>query len=180
MRALSVRQPWAGCIAYLGKSPENRTWRCPDRFIGTEVGIHAGQAVDETQAISVPVSGEEWASLFATRAEWDAWRFWRLGRKPRDVASWPPKLALGAVVAVATITGCHLHDMDKHCGEYGIEACAGVLCSQWAQLEQWHWQLGDQRPLAEPIPCKGALGLWTVPEDVESAVRAQIEVSRIG
>ncbi len=30
-------------------------------------------------------------------------------------------------------------------------------------------------PLAEPVPCRGALGLWRVPDDVESAVRAQLE-----
>ena len=174
MKALSVRQPWAGCIAYLGKDVENRTWRCPDRFAGTVVAIHAGQAVDDA-IIQVPNS-DGWPGLFASTAEWDAWRFWHLGiKKPRDVANWPPKLALGAVVAVARITGCHLHDMDKHCGEYAVEACAGLLCSPWAQLEQWHWQLADVRPLAEPVPCKGKLGLWTVPEDTERAVRAQLE-----
>ncbi len=27
----------------------------------------------------------------------------------------------------------------------------------------WCWLLADPRPLAQPIPCKGRLGLWDVP-----------------
>jgi hypothetical protein len=91
MRFLTVRQPWAGCIAHLGKRVENRGWHCPARSVGTQIAIHAAAAVDDA-VISVP-GGEDWASLFASRAEWDAWRFWYLGQRPRDVANWPPKLA---------------------------------------------------------------------------------------
>ena len=29
--------------------------------------------------------------------------------------------------------------------------------------------------LREPVPCKGALGFWRLPEGVEKAVRAQLE-----
>ena len=36
------------------------------------------------------------------------------------------------------------------------------------------WLLDDVRVLREPVPCRGAQGLWTVPGDVERAVRAQL------
>ena len=52
-----------------------------------------------------------------------------------------------------------------------------MLCSKWAQIDQWHWQLANVRPLAEPVPAKGALGLWKVPDDIESAVRGQLEAA---
>jgi hypothetical protein len=170
LRALTVRQPWAGCIAHLDKRVENRTWPCPAKYIGTRIAVHAASAVDDAEFISVPDS-DKWATLFASTAEWDAWRFWHLGTaKRRDVTSWPPKLALGAVVAVATITACH-YDQDPEC--HGDPRTAGCLCSAWARVCKFHWQLADVRPLAEPVPAKGALGLWTVPEEAERAVRAQ-------
>lgn len=34
------------------------------------------------------------------------------------------------------------------------------------------WVLDDVRALREPVPCNGALGLWTLPADVEAAVLA--------
>jgi hypothetical protein len=39
---------------------------------------------------------------------------------------------------------------------------------------RWAWILEDIRPLPEPVPCRGAQGLWNVPADVEAAVRAQL------
>ena len=172
MRALSIRQPWAGCVAHIGKTVENRTWRCPYRYIGAQIAIHAGSTV-EPEVISVPDGdGKKWASLFASQAEWDAWRHWKLGYKPRDVANWPPKLALGAVVAVATVAGCHVRDPKEGCGD-GTYA-DGIICSPWAMPDQFHWVLAAVRPLPEPVPCKGKQGLWSLPEDVEKAVRGQL------
>jgi hypothetical protein len=170
LRALTVRQPWAGCIAHLDKRVENRTWKCPPRFVGTRVAIHASAAVDDCEFLSVP-DGDAFASLFASSAEWDAWRFWWMDRKKRDVANWPPKLALGAVVAVATITACH-YDQDPEC--HGDPRTAGCLCSVWARVCQFHWQLADVHSLAEPVPARGMLGLWTVPDEAERAVTAQL------
>jgi hypothetical protein len=39
---------------------------------------------------------------------------------------------------------------------------------------QFHWELSGVRSLW-PVPCKGALGLWRLPEDAEKAVSAQLE-----
>jgi hypothetical protein len=43
MKALSIRQPWAWAILYLGKRIENRTWY--SGFRGP-IYIHAGKTVD--------------------------------------------------------------------------------------------------------------------------------------
>lgn len=40
------------------------------------------------------------------------------------------------------------------------------------------WQLRDVIVLAEPIPCKGAQGLWTVPPDVERRIAAAIGAAK--
>lgn len=77
--------------------------------------------------------------------------------------------AQGAVVAVAELVTCHLSpDFGGTCG------ATRPLCSPWAERDVYHWQLADVRPLREPVPCKGMLGLWRLPDEVEKAVRAQL------
>ena len=41
MKAISIKQPWAYLIASGIKDIENRTWKCPEKYIGTRVLIHA-------------------------------------------------------------------------------------------------------------------------------------------
>ena len=36
------------------------------------------------------------------------------------------------------------------------------------------WELDDVVALARPVPCKGLLGLWEMPESVERAVREEV------
>lgn len=78
---------------------------------------------------------------------------------------WPevPAWRFGAVLAVATVAG--------HCQPW---ECDGS-CSPWAIRRQDHWALTDVRALAEPVPCSGHLGVWRLPENVEKAVRGQLE-----
>ena len=38
---------------------------------------------------------------------------------------------------------------------------------------RYGWSLKDNQPIT-PIECKGALGLWNLPEDVEAKARAQL------
>ena len=86
-------------------------------------------------------------------------------------------MPFGAVVAVANVTGCHSGDLETVFGDGN----GGLRppCSPWAIPGQWHIELADVRPLPEPVPAKGALGLWRLPEDVEKAVREQLsEVTR--
>ena len=68
----------------------------------------------------------------------------------------------GAVVAVAEIVGCHLHSVP------------GGTCSPWAADGRWHWQLANVHPLPRPIPARGALGLWRLPDDIDAAVRQHL------
>jgi hypothetical protein len=142
-RALSIKQPWLHAILH-GKDVENRSWPAPEWVIGQTIALHASKGFD-----------------------WDA--EFPPGRK----TLWcpPEDLPLGAVVALAVITGCHLSpDFLGTCG------ATRPQCSPWAVADAHHWLLADVRPLPEPVPCKGALGLWRLPEDVEKAVREQLEV----
>jgi hypothetical protein len=70
-----------------------------------------------------------------------------------------------AIVAVVDVVDvCALQGPVRECG-----------CGDWAIAGQNHWRLANARALAEPVPCKGRLGLWNLPADVEAAVRQQLE-----
>jgi hypothetical protein len=145
MRALSVRQPWAWAICH-GKDVENRSKGTKHRGL---LVIHASKSAPYKDDLDDP----RIVDLIAANGLDD------------------PAAAQAAVVAVAELAGCH---EANHCFEVR-PGRAGRQCSPWAHASQFHWQLANVRPLAEPVPCKGALGLWRLPEDVEKLVRAQLE-----
>lgn len=55
----------------------------------------------------------------------------------------PDPLPLGVVLGTVTLV-----DVVEHAQ------------SSWASAGQWHWVLADPIPRAEPVPARGALGLW--------------------
>lgn len=63
--------------------------------------------------------------------------------------------ARGAVIATAQLAGCHICNGD---------------CSPWADPGEWHWELADVTALSEPVPFRGALGLWTPPPELVQQV----------
>jgi|GEM_PF-3784742 len=40
-KAISIKQPWAYLICTGIKDIENRTWKCPEKYIGQRVYVHA-------------------------------------------------------------------------------------------------------------------------------------------
>jgi hypothetical protein len=130
MKALTIRQPWAGAIAHQNKRVENRSWKLPAKHEGARILIHAGAQLDRNAQVYGPHLG-----------------------------------VYGAVVAVATITGCHWSDDGTCCGPWGFEA-------------SYHWPLDNVTALDKPVPAKGALNFWTPPDDVLAAVQQQINLER--
>ena len=48
MKAISIKQPWAYLIAAGIKDIENRTWKCPQKYIGERVLIHASASAPKS------------------------------------------------------------------------------------------------------------------------------------
>ena len=48
MKAISIKQPWAYLIAAGIKDIENRTWKCPEKYIGERVLIHASASAPKS------------------------------------------------------------------------------------------------------------------------------------
>jgi hypothetical protein len=159
MKALTVKQPWAHMIAHCGKDVENRSWPVPgDPVLVNHVGelaIHAGAR-----------SGWDEDGEFGPLAQ-DAWK--HQGYLAAHLARDSEWITFSAIVAVAEGVVCH------HATDCAGPALVGdVLCSPWAAWGQFHWSWKALRVLASPVPCRGHQKLWTVPEDIESAVRAQL------
>ncbi len=80
----------------------------------------------------------------------------------RSVGRVTGELPLGAIVAVCRLLDIKsTHDiepsaLERHLGDYTPGRCA--------------WLLDEVAALDEPIICRGALGLWTVPEDIAADV----------
>lgn len=73
-------------------------------------------------------------------------------------ANHPAAQHLGAVLGVVDIIGIH------RAGD-----CLGRWrgrCQPWGESDVMHIELANPRPIEEPIPCRGFLGLWTPPTDV--------------
>lgn len=151
MRAITVKQPWAWAITYGGKNIENRPWGIHARG---PIAIHAGKEWDRDGATDLTL-----------RMAWEAWS----KRLPLDPHS-PEAVQLGysgaagelrkgtlwldegAVVAVADLVGSH---RDSGC------------CRPWGQPGKIHLVLANVRRLPEPVPCRGALGPWRLPVNVD-------------
>jgi hypothetical protein len=152
MRILTVRQPWAWAIIHGGKDVENRVRNIAGDYRGP-VAIHAGVTWDwETQlgVIEMP--------------------------HPTSMA-----LVRGAIIGVVDLVDVHLaDDCLAQLGVYqGHESEPDMeCCSDWAEYSRerdvHHLVLANPRPLADPIPYRGALGLRRLDEATAAAVWAAV------
>lgn len=153
MKALTVQQPWAWAIVHGGKLIENRTqlwsYRGP-------LAIHAGARWSDRGDGSdlVHAAFHEAHPQFRSGV--------RCGKLPR----WP--FAMGAIVGVAELVDAH---PDAGCCKPWGES-AYVEHGGRERRRITHLVLENPRPLPEPIPCKGALGLWTPPADILGQLQA--------
>lgn len=161
MRILTVRQPWAWAIIHGGKDVENRVRNVAGAYRGT-VAIHAaiGKTADlDERHERLVLSADETGKI-------DAW----LGGE---------SIEGGVIIGVVDLVDVHraegseagiIADMIRDRDPYALNGS----CSRWADANMHHLVLKNPRPLAEPIPFKGALGLRTLDDDTTARVLAQI------
>lgn len=139
MRALSLWQPWASAIALGIKTVETRAWST--KYRGPLL-IHATQRF--------PREAREFAAT------------------ERALGRLPPRLPLGAVVAVATLVDVRPTE------EVALEVSALERLYGDYTPGRWAWMLSDVRPLAvaELFGATGLQGLWTPDEGMIEQARA--------
>jgi hypothetical protein len=154
-RGLTIRQPWAFAIAEGFKTVENRSRRT--NYQGPLL-IHAGLKADSAVSI-VRYSRDAAMRLDEVGGPLNYWEA-RSYLPSRIVAPPHATLALGAVIATATLAGCH-EAVDGCCAPWGLPGC-------------WHWELADVRPLRTAVARAGALTLWKADADLLAAVSAAV------
>ena len=150
MKALTLWPEWAYAVARLDKDGENRTWRLFDSLIGVPVAIHAGVR---------PVAG--------VREDTDRW-------EELDSFRYSCK-----IVGVSKEAGHTFRRIDAVRGHIVAVVTFGEPTqhspSPWAANDgQWFWPITSLRVLPEPVKCKGAQGLWTVPAEIERLIVGQL------
>lgn len=161
MRVLTVRQPWAWAIIHGGKDVENRSRNIAGFYRGP-VAIHAGLARPEQHNM-------------ASRAH----RAAHGGETPTD-------LVFGAIIGVVDLTDAHLSRLARGATTSGQPMCfndgtpIGRLCSPWAMTWFYHLVVANPRPLAQPIPAKGRLGLWRPDDELRAAIAEQLHPDQTG
>lgn len=149
MKALTIRQPWAWAIINGGKDVENRTRNIAGAYRGP-VAIHAGRGWSDLGAADRNVLGAMCAADPHSAPLVEA-----LGQVERvDDA-----FEYGAVIGVVDL-------VDVHAGW-----TEPTPCNPWAQRYDGrcglnHLVLTNPRALPRPIPWRGQLGLWNLPDDV--------------
>lgn len=162
MRVLTVRQPWAWAIIHGGKDVENRTRNLAGDYRGP-VAIHAGLRDDDDAFEDdhpmhgllfgpCPYRGGVEHNEF--RCEWCA-----------EIS--PSKYGYkGTILGVVDLVDAH----DRYC-----DTDDHPICSEWAEFDVWHLALANPRPLAEPIPYRGGLGLRRLDDGTRLRVEAGVQ-----
>lgn len=158
MRIMTVRQPWAWAIINGGKDVENRVRNIAGSYRGP-VAIHAGLAFDD-ESWDAPMMGPLMQNLLFEHAE----------------VEFHPGVILGVVDldAAHSAQNCRGRTVVEELSASLVRGYRHPTCSPWAARDGWHLELRNPRPLNEPIPYKGALGLRTLPDDVAAAVLAGV------
>ena len=163
---LTVRQPWAFGIEH-GKPVENRGW---DMKYRGPLWLHAGaRSRWDAAGGHSPLVRQVWQRYVRSLPDWP-------GLPDADVTLGrrTTLMAFGAVIAAVQVAGCH---HSSRCQQPPVTRYAlPTFCAPWAIQDQYHVELTAVRSLPEPVPCKGALGLWRLPDEVEQSVREQLEV----
>ncbi len=146
MHGLTLHRPWDYAMVRQGKDVENRPWKPWPRIIGARIALHAGMRYDDAGAGFID-------SLCG------------LGYAPTESES-----RGGAIVATTRIEGW-VHESGSFAG-VPPEVAREARRSRWF-MGPYGWIVRDTRALRQPVPCRGAQGLWRVPFEVEAQVLAQ-------
>lgn len=155
MKAITLTQPWATLVAVGAKHIETRSWST--RYRGP-LAIHAAKGLS-------PVGGM--AGLCELCYEKPFYRVLTL-RHGLIGADLCHPARRGAIVATCQLVDVRIIGQEEN-GDATILAddmrsFTPILGNERAFGDyspgRYAWLLADVKPLAEPIPAKGALGLW--------------------
>lgn len=144
MKALTVKQPFAHLICVGIKDVENRTWKCPEKYIGERVLIHS--------------SSKKGLDLFAINDE-----------QHKDILHKQVVLKLSgrysidylAIIGSVRITGCTINHPSVWAEKTEGVMDGHTFVTPKGVKTTWNWILEDAILFDKPIlDVKGKLSFW--------------------
>jgi hypothetical protein len=148
MKALSVKQPWAGLIAAGIKNIENRTWRT--NYTGLLVIVSS----------KLPAPAGDWQRA---RAKCES-----LG------LAFPEALCKINAAAIGTVTLHYLIGYNERGRVVTDHPEKRKLNLEWWNRNGFGWIFEGARVLTHPVPVTGRLNIYTLPDDAALAIAAQL------
>ncbi len=161
MKAITLWQPWASLIMVEAKPWEFRGWNYVARKVGVKpgdrIGIHAGAR---------PIRPNEIADLLARLDDANN-TTGLIAEKARPLLEriYAAHKCRG-VVEMSAILGTAVIGPPRLSAEVKPEWAALIADSDRLEHCNWAWPMTDVRPLAEPIPGRGAQGFFNIGEIV--------------
>ncbi|WP_161884436.1 hypothetical protein [Deinococcus alpinitundrae] len=144
IRGLTLTHPWPWCIVKAGKDVENRTWHQGGRvgmFLAIHGGVVPGQNTGKREEARLDLAAAFKMVGLTDGITPEALLSYEMGMRVTD----EDQFFLPGIVAVAQLA-----------------AVTQSSTSKWAARGQFHWLLADVTLLPEPVPHRGAQGLWTI------------------
>lgn len=143
MKTISIKQPWASLICSGIKDIENRTWKCPQKYIGQRVLIHVGKTIDNNAVDKIAVFNGALAQLLQN-------------------GIYKNEFPLGSIIGSVEIVDCVINhpsiwaepsnEVYKDPQIYGDNKIDSAV---------WNWVLANPICFDKPIlNVKGKLGFW--------------------
>lgn len=151
MKALTLWQPWASLVIEGCKPFEFRGWRAPQSIIGQRIVIHAAARKIEHGEVFFLLNDLEAGGINAAET----------CLRPIDQAievlrrgSWPLGSGLGTAIVGQPRNGIEIAE------EFGVPRAND---SDRDQHANWGWPMLEIERWPEPVPVRGAQGLWNWP-----------------
>lgn len=152
MKALTLWQPWASLVVAGAKPYEFRSWRPPAAVVGQRIVVHASaRKVD-------PREVEQLRSLLNAGGRYAAATYLMpidAALAVLDAGTWPMGAGLGSAVVGSAVSG------DQLAIDFGVVKAND---SSRNYHSNWGWPMLEVELWTDPLPVRGAQGLWTWPE----------------
>lgn len=151
MKTISIKQPWAWLVAMGIKNIENRTWKCPKKYIGERILIHASGKWDDNH--------REMSRLFTT----DQWK---------SLSDKNQSLMVGGILPTSSIIGsvqiidCVIKHNSIWAQQWITKSWHNGVRGGKYDVQLYNWVLANPIIFPEQIPAKGKLSLWDYPNIV--------------
>ncbi len=148
MKVISIWNPYASLLAHGFKLNETRSFPAPRALIGQRIGIASTKVIKPEQRAAFK------DPAFA--------RYYFETNLPRDIEDLPNGYLLGTVLlhSCDVITEEDLEDVTEEEKLYG-----------WWEAGRYAWRCRNHEPFEQPVPVRGAQGIWTLPDATVIPIR---------